>query len=322
MSEQNKSQDGAEVEAPYRTVGDLYRARAKTLSLRLSGGVNGLENRITVPRVQRLGLALAGYVDYLHPGRVQVLGRTEARLLRGLDPDQRREALELPLSRRLSCLVLTFGEEPPPEMVEVARRYATPILLTPVATPRAIDEITEYLDEGLSPRIDIHGVLVDVFGLGVLIVGESGVGKSECALELVMRGHRLVADDLVVVRRFGADRLMGSGPDGMRFFMEVRGLGIINIRDLFGISAVEAQKQVELAVELVHWRNWDDLERIDVEEKRFEILDTWIPRITLPVGSGRNAASLVEVAVRLQLLRKQGYRPSEGFFQALEDRLE
>lgn len=306
----------------YRTVSQLYQARARSLRLRLSGGLNGLENRISSPRVQRLGLALAGYTEYLRSGRIQVVGRTEAKLLGDLKPKMRRKALEAPFSKRLCCLLLTCGFEPPTEMIDVAKASATPILLTPVDTPRAIDEITEYLDEALSPTAGIHGVLVDVFGLGVLITGDSGVGKSECGLELVMRGHRLVADDLIVIRRFGLDRLVGSGPEGMRFYMEVRGLGIINVRDLFGISAVEDQKPVELAIELLHWRDWNELDRLTFEEKKLEILETSVPLITLPVGSGRNAATLVEVAVRLQLLRKQGYQPSADFFKELQAKLE
>ena len=305
----------------YRTVRHLFQAKAKPLELRILGGANGLDNVITSPRIQKLGLGLAGYTEYLDSGRVQFIGRTETHLLKTLSEEERRKALQRVFELSIACVVVAGGTEPPPETLEFARKYAVPLMLTPIPSARAIDEVTEFLEERLAPSTTIHGVLVDVFGLGVLIFGRSGIGKSECALELVMRGHRLVSDDLVTIRKSGPDRLMGSGPEQMKFHMEVRGLGIINLRDLFGISAVMAQKQLDLAVELVHWREWQEDDRISFDERRFEILDAWVPQIVVPVASGRNVATLVEVAVRIQLLKKQGYQPAAAFLGALERQL-
>lgn len=306
----------------FRTVRHVFQAKAKPLELRILGGANGLDNRITSPRIQKLGLGLAGYTEYLDPGRVQVIGRTETHLLDTLSESDRITALKRVFELSIACVVVAGGTEPPPEMLRFAREYAVPLMLTPVPSARAIDEITEFLEERLAPSTAVHGVLVDVFGLGVLIFGRSGIGKSECALELVMRGHRLVSDDLVTIRRSGPDRLMGCGPEHMKFHMEVRGLGIINIRDLFGISSVAAQQQLDLAVELVHWREWQEDDRISFDERRFEILEAWVPQIVVPVASGRNVATLVEVAVRLQLLKKQGYQPAASFLGALERQLQ
>jgi HPr kinase/phosphorylase len=308
-------------ETAFRTVGQLYQAKARPLQLRLTGGVNGLENRITSPRIQKLGLALSGYVDYLHPGRVQFVGRSETHFLTTLGEGERLQALRRPFDLSLCCIVVTGGLEPPVELVSCAREYAVPILLTPVSSSRAVDEVTEFLEEKLAPATTIHAVFMEVFGMGVLILGNSGVGKSECGLELVMRGHRLVSDDLVEVRRQGSDRLVGGGPDHLRFHMEVRGLGIISIKDLFGISSVSTRKEVDLAIELVHWRENRDADRITFEDRRYELLETSVPLLTMPVASGRNVASLVEVAVRLHLLRKQGYHPSAAFFDELERKL-
>ena len=308
--------------AAFRTVGQLYQAKARALRFRLTGGVNGLENRITSARIQKLGLALSGYVDYLQPGRVQFVGHSETRFLSTLGEERRIQALRRPFDLSLCCIVVTSGLEPPVELVACAKEYAVPILSTPVSSSRAIDEITEFLEEKLAPATTIHAVLMEVFGMGVLIVGKSGIGKSECGLELVMRGHRLVSDDLVVVRRQGSDRLSGSGPDHLRFHMEIRGLGIISIKDLFGISSVSGQTEVDLAVELVHWREHRDADRVTLEDRRFELLETSVPLITIPVASGRNVATLAEVAVRIHLLRKQGYHPSGTFFEELERKLE
>jgi len=304
-----------------RTVRQLYQAKAKSLEIRLAAGANGLDNPITSARIQKMGLSLAGYTDYLQRGRVQFIGRSEMGLLSNFTEEQRCEALRRTFSLGVCCIVITGGMSPPAVLLTLAKEYEVPILITPLPTVRTVDEITEFLEERLSPSTSIHGVLIDVYGLGVLITGRSGIGKSECGLELVMRGHRLVTDDMVVLRRFGAERLMGLGPDQMKYHMEVRGLGVINIRELFGISSVTGQKQVELAVELVHWRDWQEEDRLQFEEKECRLLDCSVPLITMPVASGRNVATLVEVAVRIQLLKKQGYRPSAEFLDSLHARL-
>lgn len=306
---------------PFLTIRQLYEAKARPLALKLSGGVNGLDNRITSPRIQKLGLALAGFTSYLDQGRIQIIGRTEATFLTGLIPDKLPETVSGLFQLKICCIVATGGFVPPQELLKAARDQAVPVLLTPVPSARAIDEITAYLEESLAASTTIHGVLMEVFGMGVLILGKSGVGKSECSLELVLRGHRLVSDDMVVIRRLGLDRLVGSGPDYLKFHMEVRGLGIINIRELFGISSVSSRKEIDLAVELVDWREHSVTERLGNNDRVMNLLETSVPLVTLPVASGRNVATLVEVAVRIHLLRKQGYRPDAAFMDELERRL-
>lgn len=305
-------------EQPSITVSELYEAKARSLNIRLSGGVNGLGNRITSPRNQKLGLALAGYTDYLRTGRVLFIGRTESNYLSTLNEEERRAALKRPFELKICCIVVSGGLEPPPELVESARQFSVPLLLVNVPSARAIDEIAEFLEAKLAPSTTIHGVLTEVFGLGVLITGKSGIGKSECGLELVLRGHRLVSDDMVVIRRLGTDRLVGSGPEFLRFHMELRGLGIINIRDLFGISSVSGRKEIDLAIELIRWQEREELDRIGSQERRYELLETSVPLIALPVAPGRNVSALVEVAVRIQMLRKQGYKPEADFVKELE----
>ena len=305
----------------FKAVSELYQVKARDLGLRLTGGVNGLENQIDSPRPQKLGLALAGYTDYLRSGRVQFLGRTEMNFLNRLEEAERKEACKRPFVLDLSGIVVTNGLEPPRELREYAKQFGVPILLTDAVSTRALDEISEYLEEELAPTTSIHAVLMEILGLGVLLIGKSGVGKSECGLELVLRGHRLVSDDMVNIKRLGTERLVGSGPDFLRFHMELRGLGIINIRDLFGISSVSLQEPIDLAIELVRWRESSESDRVGFEEREYQLLDTSIPLMTLPVAPGRNVATLVEVAVRIHMLKKQGYEPGAEFLSQLEEKM-
>jgi HPr kinase/phosphorylase len=302
-------------------VRELYEGKARALGFRLGGGVNGLDNQITSPRIQKLGLALAGYTDSLHPGRVQFAGRTEINYLSKLDDASRKTAASKIFQLKPCCVVVTYGLTPPDELSVPAQECGVPLLQTDVISPRAMDEVSEFLEQRLAPSTTIHAVLMEVFGLGVLILGESGIGKSECALDLVLRGHRLVSDDHVMIRRHGTGRLVGTGPDFLQFHMELRGLGIINIRDLFGISSVSVQKQIDIALELVRWREKTSYDRVGLEEMQYELLDTSIPMLAMPVASGRNVATLVEVAVRIHMLRKQGYEPAAHFMSELEDKL-
>lgn len=304
------------------TVRDLYEARARALGLELMGGLNGLENPITSARIQKLGLALAGYTDYLHSGRIQFLGGTEIDYLSRLSHTLRNEAISRVFGFNLCGIIVTRGLDVPPELIEHAINYRVPVLRTSTPSSRAIDIVTEFLEERLAPFVTIHGGLLDVFGLGVLIIGDSGVGKSECALDLILRGHRLVSDDVVTIKRLGAERLVGTGPSRMQFHMELRGLGIINIKDLFGISAVSPRKELDLVVQLVRWDPGREYDRLGLDDAKYELLNVSLPLSTMPVASGRNVATLVEVAVRLEMLKKQGYRPAEEFVRQLELEME
>ena len=306
---------------PTATVRALSQLSGQRLKLTLLSGDNALDNPIDSPRIQKLGLALAGYIDYLHEGRVQLVGRTEILYLKTLSAVDRRKAIERIFVRRLSCVVITTGLKAPAALLRNCERHKVPLFETQALSSTTITDITSFLEEQLSLRSTIHGVLMEVYGLGVLLLGPSGIGKSECALDLILGGHRLVSDDLVIIRKFGSDRLMGSGPSEFHFHMELRGLGIINIKELFGISVLSPKTIIDMAIDLVPWNTEEEYDRLGVEERQYSLLDVSVPLITMPVASGRNLATLVEVSVRIQMLKNQGYSPSSDFFKRLDARL-
>jgi HPr kinase/phosphorylase len=288
------------------------------LTLDVLAGAAGLDRVITSPHVQKTGLALAGFHEYLKPGRVLIFGESEIRYLESLEPSVACNAMRLALTHDFPCLLITGGFAPPPDLTIEAERAERPLLQTPVATPTAIAKLSSILEDRLAERIIIHAVLVDVLGLGVLITGESGIGKSECALDLIVRGHRLVADDTVDVRRRAETVLIGACPDLTRHHMELRGLGVINVKELFGIASTRPSKRVELVVQLERWDPAFEYERLGLDDACQEILGLRVPLIRMPVAPGRNIAILVEVAARNQLLRSRGHHAA----RALADRLE
>jgi HPr kinase/phosphorylase len=277
------------------------------LALDLLAGGDGLSRLITSPHVQKTGLALAGFHQYLKAGRALIFGESEIRFLESLDSGTRSEALRRALRFDLPCVVITNGLPAPPELIVEAERAQVPVLRTPVVTPTAIGKISSILEDSLAERTVIHAVLLDVLGLGVLITGESGIGKSECALDLIARGHRLVADDTVEVRRRSETILIGTCPELTRHHMELRGLGVINVKELFGIASTRSSKRVELVVRLERWDVTRQYERLGLEDEHDEILGLRVPLIRMPVAPGRNIAILVEVAARNQLLRARGH---------------
>jgi HPr kinase/phosphorylase len=266
-----------------------------------------------VPRIQKLGLALAGFTHYVHAGRVQIVGQSELWFLNQLTPERRREAIANLELEKISCVLVTKGLMPPAELVEAAEAAGLPLIQTPLVSSVAINAVTEYLEEALAPCETRHGVLLDLYDLGVLIEGKSGVGKSECALDLIMRGHQLVADDTVEVRRKRAGLLIGSAPELLREHMEIRGLGILNVRELFGVSAVSGPKQIGLNIRLERWSEAREVDRLGLDARTVEILGVEVPHFLLPVSPGRNLATLVETAVRVHLLRARGYNAAEQF---------
>src|SRR5262245_30439769 len=308
---------------PAVTVGGLLEARPETvgLPLELLAGRRGLDRPITNPYIQKTGLALAGFHEYLQPGRVLIYGESEVRFLEGLDPSPRREALRPAFATAVPCVLLTGGLEPPPDLVTEAERAGVPLITTRIGTATAIGKLTALLEDRLAVREVIHGVLIDILGLGVLLIGESGIGKSECALDLVVRGHRLVADDTVEIRRRAASIVIGSCPELTRHHMEVRGLGLINLRDLFGVASTRSSKQVELVVQLERWDQHREYDRLGLDEAFFEMLGLRVPLIRMPVAPGRNLAILVEVAARNQLLRTRGINAARDLAARLDAQL-
>ena len=288
------------------------------LPIELLAGADGVDRRITSPHIQKTGLALAGFHEYLKPGRVLIFGESEIRYLESLDPDGRVASLRRALTLDFPCILITGGFAPPSELIVEAQRAHLPVLKTAIPTPTAIGKLSSMLEDSLAERTMLHAVLMDVLGLGVLIAGESGIGKSECALDLIVRGHRLVADDTVEVRRRQETILIGTCPELTRHHMELRGLGVINIKELFGVASTRSSKRVELVVQLERWVPTREYERLGLDDVFFEILGLQLPFIRMPVAPGRNIAILVEVAARNQLLRSRGHHAA----RELADRLD
>jgi HPr kinase/phosphorylase len=291
------------------------------MTLELLAGASGLERRITSPYVQKTGLALAGFDEYLRPGRVLIFGESEIRFLESLEEDARLRALQAALRHDFPCILITGGFAAPAGLPQQADQAGVPLLQTPLVTPIAIARLSAILEDALAERTVSHAGLLDVLGLGVMLMGESGIGKSECALDLIVRGHRLVADDTVEVKRLTNAVLVGTSPELTRHHMELRGLGIINIPELFGISSTRVSKRIELVVQLVRWESGCEYERLGLDETYFELLGVKVPVIRMPVAPGRNIAILVEVAARNQLLRARGHHAARLLVERLDNAL-
>ncbi len=287
------------------------------LALELIAGGAGLGRRVTAPRIQKPGLALTGYTEHVHRERVQVLGLTEISYLKTLDEEGAKKGISGLVGLEPACIVITRGLDVPPHLVEEADRHGVPVMRSPLMSSVFINRITKYLEDQLAPQTSLHGVLLDVLGVGILLLGKSGIGKSEAALDLVMRGHRLVADDIVDIRKRPPETVFGSGHEIIRHHMEIRGLGIINIKDLFGIAAVRDTKKIELVIELVEWDENEEYDRLGIEELTYSILDVEIPMLRIPIRQGRNMTSIIEVAARNMLLKLQGHHSAREF----QDRL-
>ena len=311
------SRQGVAVETLLR---DLAESRA--LIVELAAGQAGSGRRITIPQPQKTGLALSGFDAYLHGGRVLVFGESEIRYVESLSTEQRSAALTRVFAHDLPCVLVTGGFEPPSEMVQAANAAAVPLLRTAASTPEAMTRLSAILDTYLAARGVVHGVLMDILGLGVLIVGESGIGKSECALDLVVRGHRLVADDAVELRCRAESFVIGSCPELTRHHMEIRGLGLINVQDLFGVASTRTSKRVELVVQLERWESGREYDRLGIDETFYETLGIRVPMVRMPVAPGRNVAILVEVAARNQLLRSRGHHAARRLVDRIHRQLD
>ena len=294
------------------------RPGPSSLPLELLAGGRGLDRRITSHHVQKTGLALAGLDEYLKPGRVLILGASEIRYLEQLDGDAREHAIRQALRHDFPCVLMTGGLEAPGELKAEAERVGVPLLRTSLVTPPAIERLSGLLEEVLAAESVFHGVLLDILGLGVMLMGESGIGKSECALDLIVRGHRLVADDAVEVKRRTDTVLIGRCPELTRHHMELRGLGIISVRELFGISSTRSSKRIELVIHLERWEPGWEYDRLGLDDASFEMLGVPVPLIRMPVGPGRNIATLVEVAARNHMLRVRGHHAARALAERLD----
>ncbi len=302
------------------TVRELLELRGASLKLHLATrDERGLDRKIIEGEISSPGLALAGYTERMARGRIHVLGETEVSYLCSLAEDRRREAVETLLSFESPLVIVTKGLEPPPVLVEVAERRGVPVVVSELGTAEFYRRINPFLNEQFAPHTYVHGSLADVYGVGLLFVGRSGIGKSECVLDLVERGHRLVADDVVRVSRHGHDVLIGRGLELAGHHMEIRGIGIIDVRALFGIRAIRQQKRIEVVVRLVDWSRHGTYDRTGLDADYAEILEVPIPRVTVPLNPGKNITVISEVVAMNHLLKYAGVDSAAAFDRRLKE---
>ena len=304
--------------APIISVQELLDDPALELEVKLVAGAKGLQRKITHPRIQKSGLAMVGHLHGIVPTRIQVLGETEISYAESLEAAGQQRAAEHLFGMGLACVVVTRGVKPPPTFIEMADATDTPLLVCEERSSTAITHLHTLMDEHLAPRDRLHGVLVDVFEVGVLLLGKSGIGKSECALELVMRGHRLVADDVIECDYRPPGMVFGQPAALLRHHIEVRGLGILNIKDLYGVTAIRERKRLDLIVRLELWQPDGKYDRIGLEDHFREVLSVPIREVCLPVQPGRNMSSIIEIAARNELLRQAGHHPARDLVRQIE----
>ena len=297
------------------TVRDLLEAREPGLGLTLAAGARGLDRAIAMPRMQQPGLALAGFLAQLHPDRVQVLGNSEISYLGTLGPAAGARVAAV-AEAGVACFVITNGAAAPAALTRAAEAAGVAVLVTATRTGDFIRAATAWLEERLAPEMTLHACLVEVHGLGTLILGSSGIGKSEAALDLISRGHRLVADDAVLVRRISPTVLRGRTAELLAHHMEIRGLGVIDIEALFGTLATLDDRQIDLVVELTEWS--DEADRLGIEESTYTLLDVALPLVRIPVQAGRTLGLLIETAARNQLLRWRGRHSAAEFTERID----
>jgi HPr kinase/phosphorylase len=308
--------------APSVRVSELLGDELPDLHLTVISGEQHLDNPITHPRVQKPGLAFAGYYAYIKPGRVQIVGESEIEYLLTVEAGERRERLRRIAGLPIPVVVITKGLRPLPEMLEEFRERQVPVLASTALSSVVIKRLSYFLEDHLVPSTRLHGVLLDVYGLGVLLIGASGVGKSEAALDLITRGHSLVSDDRVTIKRYPSGELLGFSEETLKHHMELRGLGIVNVKDLFGLAAIRDRKTIDLVVELESWQEGKIYDRLGLDETVYEILETPCPYIRMPVALGRNVANLVEIAARNHVLKLQGTHSAREFARKLEEQIE
>jgi HPr kinase/phosphorylase len=302
---------------PTLQVDELLQTMRERLLLKLVNSPRGLVRRITQKDIHRPGLALAGFIDLFTYDRVQILGNTELRYLATLSPDQLVHSLQGIFRFEIPCIIVTNSNSVPEPLPRLADDAGCCVFITPLSTTECTHLLSDYLDHKFAPSMTVHGSLVDVYGTGMLFTGRSGIGKSEVALDLVERGHRLVSDDLVHMTRMADNVLMGSGSDTIKHYMEIRGIGIIDIARMFGVRAIRMQKRIETEVELVDWSPDDDYERTGLEDQFKEYLGVRLPYVRLPIFPGKNITVIAETIALNLHLRVYGVHPAKAFSEAL-----
>ena len=284
-----------------------------SLRLDLVAGRGGLSRVIEAPRIQKPALALAGYLDQLHPRRVQVLGNAEIGYVERLEAAAAESRLDALCGTSLACLVVANGNAIPPVLRRAASRHRVPLFATEQRTAATIRALARWLEDRFAPETSLHGVLMDVLGLGVLLLGKCGIGMSEAALALLGRGHRLVADDIVRVRESPPGSLLGRAPEGLRYHIEIRGLGVLNVADLFGALATLDEARVDLAVEFVEESDGAPIDRLGIDARTLPVLGVGVPHLQIQLRPGRDVATIVEVAARNQMLKRRGVHSARRF---------
>ncbi len=306
---------------PSLTVDKLYKERRELLDLTLLAGTEGLPRQIQTNEIFRPGLALTGYTDRFAYKRVQVLGETELTYLQSLSPQERIDALTKVMKFDIPMLIATKGIVPSRELLDICNKNKLPLLSTRFSTTELINRLSLFLDNFFAPSITKHGTLVDVYGVGLLYTGKSGIGKSECALDLVERGHRLVADDMVKLTRKTQTTIIGASNELLGHHMEVRGIGIIDIEKLFGIRAIRLQKRVEVEVRLTYWEGGAEYERLGLEDRYTTILGVEIPVVVIPISPGKNITVISEVIAMNHMLKVYGENAAVELSKRLSERL-
>ena len=299
-------------------VSDLFEAKVTVLQLELLTPSCPLDRLIEADTLSSPGIVLAGFTDRFLTGRIQVFGETEIRYLESLPPAQCRQSLDRFLELGMPALFVTKALDVPDVLIELCRKYNVPLFRSPVKTGDFYRRLQPYLEDQLAPTSTLHGSLADVYGVGLLFMGRSGIGKSECVLDLIERGHRLVADDMVIATRRGNDVLLGRGPELQMHHMEIRGIGIIDIRALFGIRAIRQQKRIEVIVQLVDWDTSGQYDRTGLDKLEAEVLGVKIPKVVVPLVAGKNITVISEIVAMNHLLKYSGVNSAELFNERLQ----
>ena len=295
-------------------VQELYNSWRKDLGLNLVAGKKGLNRNIKLDRVQKPGLRMIESNIQLEDGKIQIFGRTELNFFDRLPPVKQKKIADVLAEKDIPCYIISKGLNPPDLLKRTFQKRNVPLFVTDLYTGRLISTLNYILEERLAPFITKHGVLIDIHSLGVLILGKSGIGKSECALDLILRGSKLIADDIVEIRKIGISKLMGSGPGNIRHLMEIRGIGIVNIKNLFGTTSVMDKREIDMVIEMSQWNPEENYDRLGLDQRSYKVMDVEVPYLVIPVSPGRNTSTVVDVAVRNQLIKKRHKSASVGDF--------